>query len=465
MEDNFTYRIDAEFFKKIYLEEERIIDKFGFVESKNSIIVKGGKRLPEGHDFLNKKNGIPYIRAEDIKNGFVDYTNSPRISLHTHKEIHNYQTKYNDVLMTIVGNSVGDIGIVKFNLDICNLTENAVRLVTNGIKPEYVFIFLLSKFGQHYIERNKVGTAQPKLSIERIRKIKIPILSSEFQTKIETDVLQSFEKLSQAKATYSAAETLLLETLGLQDFQAKEQAVNIKSFSETFRLSGRLDAEYYQEKYDKLMQQLISKPHKYLCNLAEIKKSIEPGSETYDTSGLPFIRVSDYDKFQINAPAKYLAHAFCSNNSKLINALKPKKGTILFSKDGTVGIAHLLTEDLDAITSGAILHLTVKDKCVLPEYLNMVLNSSVVQMQAERDIGGSIIRHWRVEEISQLVIPIIPMHIQTKIASLIQQSNCLRLESKTLLEKAKIAIELAIEKDEKSALDFTREISNEYNAH
>ncbi len=466
LDDNFTYRIDAEFFKKIYLEEEKIIERLGFEEAKNIIVVKGGKRLPEGHDFLNDKSGIPYIRAEDIKNGFVDYTNSPTISLLTHREIKAYQTEYNDVLMTIVGNSIGDIGIVKFNLDICNLTENAVRLITKKFKPEYLFSFLESKFGQNYIERNKVGTAQPKLSIERIRKIKIPIVLSEFQDEIESLVSSAFEKLQKSKETYQAAKKLLLEHLGLKDFNPPSQTINIKSFADSFGSSGRLDAEFYQEKYDVFVKKLKGQKYDELKNLVSIKKSIEPGSSAYDEQGLPFIRVSDYDKFQISSPAKYLSDAYCQEYSEILKSLQPKKGTILFSKDGTVGIAYLLSKDLDGITSSAILHLKVKDKRVLPEYLTLVLNSLVVQIQAERDVGGSIIQHWRVEEIKEVVIPIISMEIQTQIADLIKQSNYLRIKSKGLLEKAKKAVELAIEKDQESALDFIKgKQTNDCNVH
>ena len=62
-------------------------------------------------------------------------------------------------------------------------------------------------------------------------------------------------------------------------------------------------------------------------------------------------------------------------------------------------------------------------------------------------MGGSIIQHWRIEEIKEVVIPIISMEIQTQIADLIKQSKYLRMKSKGVLEKAKKAVELAIKKD------------------
>ena len=286
------------------------------------------------------------------------------------------------------------------------------------------------------------------------------------QLEISSLVDKVFDLELEAKSMYIQAELLLLDTLKLKDFNPPSQTINIKSFADSFGSSGRLDAEFYQEKYDVLVQKLKVQEYDELKNLVSVKKSIEPGSSAYDEQGLPFIRVSDYDKFQISSPAKYLSESYCRENHETLKNLLAKKGTILFSKDGTVGIAHLLSEDLNGISSGAILHLKVKDKRVLPEYLTLVLNSFALQMQAERDVGGSIIQHWRVEEIKEVVIPIISMEIQTQIADLIRQSNYLRIKSKGLLEKAKKAVELAIEKDQESALDFIKgKQTNDCNVH
>ena len=135
-----------------------------------------------------------------------------------------------------------------------------------------------------------------------------------------------------------------------------------------------------------------------------------------------------------------------------------KKGTILFSKDGSVGIAYHLRQDYSGITSGAILHLKVKDETrILPEYLTLALNSKVVQMQAERDAGGSIILHWRVGEIENVVVPIIDFNKQQEIADLIEQGFSLKKQSEHLLEVAKKAVEFAIEENEKSAMKYIQD--------
>ena len=50
---------------------------------------------------------------------------------------------------------------------------------------------------------------------------------------------------------------------------------------------------------------------------------------------------------------------------------------------------------MNVISSRGILHLTVKDNAVLPDYLTLVLNSTIVRLQAERSAGESIIQHWK----------------------------------------------------------------------
>ncbi len=61
-------------------------------------------------------------------NNFIEYENAPKISLELHKKLKRYQTKKGDVLLTIVGNSVGDVGLVNFELEKCNLTENVTKI-------------------------------------------------------------------------------------------------------------------------------------------------------------------------------------------------------------------------------------------------------------------------------------------------------------------------------------------------
>lgn len=111
---------------------------------------------------------------------------------------------------------------------------------------------------------------------------------------------------------------------------------------------------------------------------------------------------------------------------------------------------------MNFISSSGILHLTMKDNAVLPDYLTLVLNSKLVRLQAERSAGGSIIQHWKQSEIENASIPILPMSSQQKIAAKVRESFALRAESKRLLDLAKHAVETAIEQGEEKALYVIR---------
>ncbi|MBD5439701.1 MAG: restriction endonuclease subunit S [Treponema sp.] len=261
---------------------------------------------------------------------------------------------------------------------------------------------------------------------------------------------KAYEFQKQAKTIYTSAEKLLDIYLKVENFDKYRHT--IKLLSKSFFQSGRLDAEYYQPKYDTLFETLN---HFTIANLSgenglvSIKKSIEPGSEAYQDEGIPFVRVSDINQYGIVAPAIKLSPTIIPD----IENLYPCKDTILLSKDGSVGIAYKVQEDMQVVTSGALLHLTVKDtNQILPDYLTLVLNSQVVQLQAERDCNGAIIQHWKPSDIEKVLIPVLDMDKQKEISDKVQESFRLRKETKRLLDNAIKAVEMAIETDEKTAL-------------
>jgi restriction endonuclease S subunit len=77
-------------------------------------------------------------------------------------------------------------------------------------------------------------------------------------------------------------------------------------------------------------------------------------------------------------------------------------------------------------------------------------------MQVERDCGGSVILHWKPEQVKRLQIPLLPLSIQQEIASLVQQSHEARKKAKELLEVAKRAVEIAIEENEEKAQEYVQ---------
>ena len=107
--------------------------------------------------------------------------------------------------------------------------------------------------------------------------------------------------------------------------------------------------------------------------------------------------------------------------------------------------------------------LIINSKQVLPEYLTLVLNSVIVQQQIYRDAGGSIINHWRPDQVKATLIPILKEDAQNEIKGLIQESFSNRKISRSLLEIAKCGVEMAIEENEEKAIEWINSQVKELN--
>ncbi|MFC3848303.1 restriction endonuclease subunit S [Helicobacter baculiformis] len=230
------------------------------------------------------------------------------------------------------------------------------------------------------------------------------------------------------------AQWLLLETLLLN-----QRNHSIKTLKQSLGSSGRLDAEFYQEKYEHNEAFLKARPHARLKELAQIKKSIEPGSGAYKDIGVPFMRVSNLSPFGISP-----SEVFLSPSAEL-EPLYPKEGEVLLSKDGSVGIAYCVPHNLEVVLSRGVLRLAIKDKTKInPQYLALCLNHQTTRLQAQRNSIGSIIAHWSTQKIGDAIIPLLPLSVQENIAQKLKISFDRRAQAHNQLELAKLEVEHAL---------------------
>ncbi|EAI9223740.1 restriction endonuclease subunit S, partial [Campylobacter coli] len=408
--DNESKRIDSEYFKKEYLENEAIIkikDNYAFLE--NFIVKMTGGATPLGADYPDK--GIPFLRVQNIMQNYFNVEDIVYISQQDDEYLKRSRLKFNDVLLTITGISYGKSAVVERDLVGANINQHSVKIEVKNINPYFLSTFLNSKFGKLQSDKKITGVTRPALDYQSIKKFLIPIFPMEFQLEIQNLVKDSHKALEESKELYKKAEETLYLELGLDpknplqglldsktNNPTNSPNISIHTLKESFLKTGRLDSEYYQKKYEINEKIIMNKKYTVLDNLVSITKSIEPGSNLYKNKGIPFIRVTNLTQYGLSEGDVFLDEK--DFFPQYLQILYPKKDTILFSKDGSVGIAYCVKEDKEVITSGAILHLNIKDKeNILPEYLTLFLNSIFVKLQAQRDCGGSIISHWRIEDI------------------------------------------------------------------
>lgn len=460
MYDNENKRFDSEYFKKQFInffKEVPDLNPLGSFVSEGYRVVYENTKIIEKEEAV--ANNYPYfLQATDLNTPFIKQDNLFYVNNEQWERYPKGRIKAGEILIEVKG-KIDKVAIVPDDFPKRTLvTGSLFKLSVNKKISKHVLLsYLISKYGSAFKDRFKTNLLISYVSKPDLYRIPVPSFSNLFQQNIDRIFKIIFDSKRESQNLYEKAESLLLREVNLENFQSSKESINVKSLSDSFNISGRLDAEYYQPKYEQVMNKITSQAYDTLTNIAKITKSVEPGSAYYDEEGLPFMRVADFSKEGLTEPQKFLNDYFVNENKEKIKNLKPKKGTILFSKDGSVGIAYHLRKDFNGITSSAILHLNIKDeKRVIPEYLTLVLNSKLVQMQAERDAGGSIILHWRVSEIENVVIPIIDYAKQEKIAELIEESFSLKKQSEHLLEVAKKAVEIAIEENEETAMNYIK---------
>lgn len=166
-------------------------DKTPLVQIGNIAKVQGGKRLAVGEGFSVVKTDFPYIRVSDFKNNSIDTTNLQYISYAQHKKIEKYTISSSDVYISIAG-TLGLVGIVPESIDGANLTENAAKLIPDITKigQKFLMYMLCSDFVQQQIQNATVGLGTPKLSLERIKGLQVPLPSLDIQQKIVAEIAQ-----------------------------------------------------------------------------------------------------------------------------------------------------------------------------------------------------------------------------------------------------------------------------------
>lgn len=150
----------------------------------SSLVTKGTTPTTLGFDFQSE--GINYIRSENI-NQFGRFEGDYlKISKECNEKLQRSKIYENDILVSIVGYYLGKAAIVTKYECPANTNQNVaiIRIANNNYNNNYIKIIFDSIYLKKYINQNLTVGAQPSLSLEQIKKFKLPIPSLKEQEKI-----------------------------------------------------------------------------------------------------------------------------------------------------------------------------------------------------------------------------------------------------------------------------------------
>jgi type I restriction enzyme S subunit len=158
---------------------------------KDLCAVKGGKRIPAGRKLSDIDTGYKYIRVSDMKNGSVITTDLKYVPVDIVESIKRYTISKDDIYITVAG-TIGDVGIIPEELDGANLTENADKLVFTTVDKYWLYWFLKTPFIKQQIKDVTTKVGQPKLAINKIEELVIPLPPITIQHRIVEKIEEVF---------------------------------------------------------------------------------------------------------------------------------------------------------------------------------------------------------------------------------------------------------------------------------
>lgn len=135
----------------------------------------------------------------------------------------------------------------------------------------------------------------------------------------------------------------------------------------------------------------------------------------YKSKGIPFIRITDIKNGFIDFDN--CKHISKEEHDKLIKRCNPKRDDILYSKNGTVGIALTIDTDNEFSIFVSLALLKPIKNIVLPKYLEYFLNSDYGKKQALKHSKQVTVKNLHLEEIEKIKVPVPSIEKQQKIVS------------------------------------------------
>jgi len=195
-----TWRTEDEFYED---------EKFGKVPVGWQII-KGNKitdkitkgQSPKWQGFEYQDSGILFVTSENVRDGYIEVDSPKYLPIEFHNKIKNSQLQKGDILINIVGASIGRCAV--FNLDVQYANTNQAVCVFRPKEEndsDFLAYYIQNGYTQQRLLGNQVETARANLSLGDFRKFKFVIPETKDEQIHIADKLNEVNFTIQSKQT------------------------------------------------------------------------------------------------------------------------------------------------------------------------------------------------------------------------------------------------------------------------
>ena len=448
---NRDYRMDSEFYRKCPLRKHSSLNWITIGSQLERCQYGLSIEMSENSDY-----GTLIYRMNELHDLFADLDVNKKAHI-TEQEVTSFRLHDKDVLFNRTNSFewVGRTALYrKFSQEPHVFASYLIRLIPNQstLLPEFLVLFLNSNIGIWDIKRRaRISINQSNVNASEVKEILIPHVSIEFQKTLASLMGRAHTLRVESENHHQKSCDILNKTFKTNNVISNKNGFASKPFSSSFATSGRLDAEFYQPKYDELFNRIYANSE-YIRTVGEMEtfnaRGLQPvyaeqGSLNVINSRHILEDSLDYNNFE-------KAESTCGKTQK--RARVQRNDILVYTTGANIGRSQPYISDEPALASNHvnILRIQFED----PIYVAFVMNSLIGRMQTERLSAGTAQAELYPKDISQFIIPFVSKKMQDEIVCSILKSRDKKTESRNLLEKAKRAVEIAIEQGEEAAMAY-----------
>ncbi|MFQ8797898.1 MAG: hypothetical protein ACLR7Y_01770 [Dysosmobacter sp.] len=446
LENEFT--IGAEYYGKKYVESI-------------SVVKRQKKTIPLGQMWIlatdgdhgspdYQESGVLYLLSECVKEGYIEKAKCRYITEAKNRELKRSCLHPGDIVVTKTGVYFGKSAVIPESIPEANTIAHVGKITLKSqYNPYYVSTFLNCKYGYCQLRRRGIKATRPEIKLVEFPDIVIPEFSDRLYSAVEASVRKANTLLELASGTMELSAKLIIDSLAVGSSHAERVSKALVSFKNSFQLTGRLDAEYYQLKYKNYEAAVFGASNGYTFvknEFVPVKKSCPRTLDNYN-----YVEIGDIDVGTGSAFANTVATEELPDNAKimtqkgdlLVSTVRPNRGAVAILGNG------------DLLVSGAFTVLR-EDGDYPKEVLQVLLRTSMYRDWLLRFNVGTSYPVIKDEDVLNMPIPILGDDIKQDVVAKVNESASLRRQSKQLLEYAKQAVEMAIEQGEDIALAWLK---------
>lgn len=431
-----NFRIDAEYYRPEIIALRSRIEATPYRVSRlenlsSSIINFGAYSLC--NEILFQDEGVPFITAENILEGQIDFSSARFISEEQHRTLlRKSQVSRGQVLIAMAAR-LGYAAVYDRSAPLNSSQDIAKVTLTDpsATNPYYIAAYVNSRLGRSQLLSSQTGSVQQHTNLGKIKDLKVVVPTQTIQEEIAKIFKGALERLEKVKSLYEQAESLLLEELGLGSLDASPMLFYERNFSGT-QQAGRFDAEYFQPRFQEAFR-ILRKQNRTIGDVSKLaKRRFSP------KSGVPFhyLEIGDVGGCG-HAESNVVAGEDAPSRATWI----VREGDVITSTVRPIRRLSALIEphQSDFVCSSGFAVLT--PQAVPAELLLVYLRLPIIAEILDLHCAASM-----YPAISSGDLPDIPFCCPSDsavedIKAKVQQSRSAREESRRLLDKAKMMVE------------------------